>query len=109
MAQSLEQSVPEDVQTTCDQYRYQPLPDSSIRLLEILVDLDSGVAQFRLHIHRIDECPPYTALSYMWGPEKPQRKIVVDETPFRIRANLISFLSMAIKKHGPTRQSPPLY
>ncbi|KAK5681634.1 hypothetical protein LTS10_006167 [Elasticomyces elasticus] len=41
----------------------------------------------------------YDALSYEWGDDKPEKTIIVNDSPFKVRNNLYSFLS-TVAKHG---------
>jgi len=86
---------------------YQALPDSSVRLLEIREGSTPESIACRLHVHQLDQCPPYTALSYTWGAEHPQKNILVDGKTFSIRENLHDFLRMTIEKRGKQRRQRP--
>jgi hypothetical protein len=86
-----------------EQHQYQALPESSVRLLEIQEDSQPNSIKGRLHIHQFNQCPPYTALSYTWGPEHPQQSILVDGMCFSIRQNLASFFNMTVTKRLSSR------
>jgi hypothetical protein len=81
-----------------DQYHFEALPESSIRLIEFLPDSQPQSIKCRLLVYPTEKCPPYTALSYMWGPEHPQKSITVDGSTHQIRENLACFLDMMTKK-----------
>jgi hypothetical protein len=80
---------------------YQPLVQNSrsIRLLELSLETTASetISCTLHHIDDIDKCPPYTALSYRWGPENPQVDILLDGTTFKVRENLVLAL-WALKK-----------
>jgi hypothetical protein len=80
------------------QYQFKALPESSIRLIEFLPDSQPQRIKCRLQVHQIENCPPYTALSYMWGPEHPHETITIDGSTLQIRENLACFLDMMTKK-----------
>ncbi|KAK3626228.1 hypothetical protein LTR22_023250 [Elasticomyces elasticus] len=48
----------------------------------------------------------YVALSYEWGDDKPEKTIIVNDSPFKVRNNLYSFLSV-VTKHG--RLTRPIF
>ncbi|KAF2672194.1 hypothetical protein BT63DRAFT_422702 [Microthyrium microscopicum] len=78
-------------------YSYNPLDRStqSIRLIEILPGQSQEIA-CKLHAHELGPdatCPPFTALSYTWGPPEPTTAIVVDDQNLSVRENLILALS----------------
>lgn len=60
---------------------------SQIRLLEILPQPDSSL-RYILTTFDISECPPYVALSYVWGADEPKNTIVINGQGFKIRDNL---------------------
>jgi hypothetical protein len=44
-----------------------------------------------------DSCPPYTAVSYLWGPPLPLRTISLNDKRFEIRENLWDFLEQLLE------------
>ncbi|KAK3641186.1 hypothetical protein LTR56_011426 [Elasticomyces elasticus] len=43
----------------------------------------------------LDQRPQYTALSYVWGSEPPNRLIWIDSQPFGVRPNLFAYMQLA--------------
>lgn len=76
-----------------DRFQYKPLDPNSnhIRLLRFSDKLDSQ-SGYTLDSFDLNECPPYEALSYTWGPPIPTSIITLNEKPFEIRQNLSDFL-----------------
>lgn len=78
-------------------FEHTPLdaPESEIRLLRILPSsLSDTPVRCAIETFSIDECPPYRALSYAWGPPtSPVRSILVNNKEFTIRDNLWQCLS----------------
>lgn len=60
---------------------------SQIRLLEILPQPDSSL-HYSLSTFDVSTCPPYIALSYVWGNDEPRNTIVINGQDFVIRDNL---------------------
>lgn len=60
---------------------------SQIRLLEILPQPDSSL-QYNLTTFDVSTCPPYIALSYVWGNSRPRSTILINGKCFTIRDNL---------------------
>ena len=80
-----------------DDFKHQPLefPVAQIRLfrltrssLKASNELEGGLEIFGLD----DDCPKYTALSYVWGSEDDCKAIWIDGRPLSIRRNLYDFL-----------------
>jgi hypothetical protein len=72
------------------------------RLIEILPG-DSPQISCKFHIHQLDAnatCPPFTALSYTWGPPDPTSEILItiDDQRLPVRKNLWYALSSYRKK-----------
>lgn len=71
-------------------------PAKNIRLLKLLpAGSDDEIIKGTLssgHPVGSAECPPYTALSYTWGPESPTHDIQINGQTFPIRENLWRFL-----------------
>jgi hypothetical protein len=73
-----------------------------IRLVQIhqtSLGLDDGseldVIRCSINTFDIDTSPPYTALSYVWGPPEPSNEIIISEQKFTIRKNLHDFFLQA--------------
>jgi hypothetical protein len=81
-----------------DSFQYQPLPDNSIRLLEILQESTPESIQCRLLVHDTSACPEYVALSYTWEPRHPQQEIIVNGKPAVIGHNLACYLRHVVIK-----------
>jgi hypothetical protein len=83
-----------------DRYVYQPLDHTrrQTRLihLELLSVYDdpatSGPIECTMEIFDLDKAPPFTALSYTWGPAAPSNQMLVDGKPVTVRENLFQFL-----------------
>ncbi|KAH7407098.1 heterokaryon incompatibility protein-domain-containing protein [Phaeosphaeria sp. MPI-PUGE-AT-0046c] len=90
------QLQPEDA----NRYVHQPLDEASkeIRLIGLEFLRDSGdeasvsPVECTIKIFDLEHAPPFTALSYVWGPPEPAHEIIVDKKTFRIRENLFNFL-----------------
>jgi hypothetical protein len=48
--------------------------------------------------HEVEKCPPYRALSYVWGPPKPQELVILNDKSFYLRLSLHHFLSMYLER-----------
>jgi hypothetical protein len=79
---------------------YQPLDDAStsIRLIRVLPALSDG----RLHVHMAQTRMPvsYVCLSYMWGDDKEELEIFVNDHLVRVRNNLYQFLRVAEARYN---------
>lgn len=80
-------------------FYYAPLDRAtrSIRLLRLEEQsTELELVCCSLETHRLDHCPPYAALSYVWGEEggggESAKGILVDGKPFLARRNLHSAL-----------------
>ena len=78
---------------TMDSFQYEPLQPNGnqVRLL-CFSDDPGGQPGYTLKTFDINECPPYDALSYMWGPPLPTRIISLNKRSFEVRKNLWDFL-----------------
>ena len=76
-------------------YQYSPLGPNEIRLLRIKHRWLSQTPAVELTQHKIEDCPPYIALSYTWGPSQSTRTISLNEHSMEIRENLYFFLKHA--------------
>lgn len=67
----------------------------SVREMRLL-ELSKGEEDSMIEIGRcnvsLDECPPYTALSYRWGDDTRRKLIKVDGQIISVRENLWWFL-----------------
>jgi hypothetical protein len=79
--------------------RYQPLPHGNhFRILELQPGQTGDPIVCKLLVAQIPSPRPtlndisYEALSYVWGPEKPEHEIVLDGWPCIVRDNLWHFL-----------------
>jgi hypothetical protein len=77
-------------------YQYEALADdtAAIRLLTILPASTDEMLSFSIERHHFSgyACPSYTALSYTWGDGPPQKPILLNGRPFKIRQNLWDLL-----------------
>jgi hypothetical protein len=56
---------------------------------------------YRLHVFSLEDAPPFTALSYVWGPPGTTRTIYLDGNLFEVRKDLWDFLSYCEpQEHG---------
>lgn len=85
-------------QNVASQFRHDPLLVGQFRLVKILPGSIPLVGcHVEAHDFEIVRRPPYTCLSYVWGPPEPvlRRDIQLNGCAFRVRRNLLDFLSMA--------------
>lgn len=85
-------STPNGLDTTSSAvYTNHPLGKATaeIRLLSFSPS-EHDTVSCRFQVFSLEECPPYTALSYMWGDENPitDSNVLIDGLPFSIRENL---------------------
>jgi hypothetical protein len=82
-------------------FQHAPLDHtkSSIRLLRILPDL-SATGLIQCEIWHDESSAEYTCLSYTWGPDYPQKFILLNGKPHSCRENLGNFLGVARKKYS---------
>ncbi|KAF5253427.1 hypothetical protein FANTH_1744 [Fusarium anthophilum] len=67
--------------------------DQHIRLIHLSDSASGSSPSLTLHTFKLDECPPYIALSYTWGPVTQstifgQGKILLNARPFPVLPNL---------------------
>jgi hypothetical protein len=65
-----------------------------IRLLEVLAE-PNGPFQCLVRVYERASCPPYEAVSYVWGSEAATQQIIVNQCWFPVRNNLWQFLHHA--------------
>lgn len=73
-------------------FQYVPLDrvERNIRLLQRnSIAPDDGCLSYTLESWDIDACPPFYALSYVWGTDEPTNEIKLDGKPFLVRDNLL--------------------
>ncbi|KAI4709156.1 hypothetical protein J4E89_005904 [Alternaria sp. Ai002NY15] len=91
--------------STTDDYQYQPLDHATqqIRLVTLLDPLESNDAiRLDIEVFEISEAPPYTALSYVWGPPPSSHDIFIADGRLQIRENLFKFLIEFRKRRDKT-------
>jgi Heterokaryon incompatibility protein (HET) len=72
---------------------YQPLKEYSIRLLSISPGyLADRIECILVSVDKLDEAPPYNALSYVWGTEESRETIVCNGVQKKATANLYEAL-----------------
>jgi hypothetical protein len=76
-------------------YQYSPLGPNEIRLLRIKHSWLSRTPTLELTQHNMEDCLPYIALSYTWGPSQSTRTISLNQQSMEVRENLYSFLKHA--------------
>lgn len=77
-------------------FRHQKLATDEIRLFRLVWDKSpqDGIS-CQVQSYKIDVCPTYIAVSYMWGPYSFQDPyVIVDERQLPIRKNLFDFLNL---------------
>lgn len=93
-------------------YEYQALVEpGSIRLLRF------GKCTFgkkpsiviSLETFRVDEAPPYFALSYCWGKKKAKRDIVCDKKTLQVTITLFEALEHLYPRITSTSEDSPSY
>ncbi|KAH6881551.1 heterokaryon incompatibility protein-domain-containing protein [Alternaria rosae] len=84
------------VNSTTYNYQYRPLNHATqqIRLVTLLRPLENDDAiRLDINVFEISEAPPYTALSYVWGPPPSNHDIYIANGRLAIRENLFKFLT----------------
>lgn len=73
-----------------NRYPYTDLNDGQIRLLEIVNDNfgTNLLLKFKVLVARLDEPPPYVALSYFWGVSESAESIQMDSEIIQVSPNL---------------------
>jgi hypothetical protein len=83
--------------TALDHFQHEPIntDKQQIRLLHVHSQLSqSGRIQGDIKTFDLNSCPPYRALSYVWGSPPPTELILIHEKLFEIRENLHHFLEV---------------
>jgi len=86
--------------TSSDTDIYAPLDGNqqSIRLFRII----PGTGLLNLELKQVclesDECPPFAALSYMWGKNPTHQEIIINGNDFRVTQNAFRFLE-TLRQH----------
>lgn len=89
----------EPIGEDCPEYRHSVLPTQrSIRLLVATRRYPWGPLELQLNSYDLDSCPPYEAISYRWGDEKPtpliisgHRLVIKSENALRVISGRASF------------------
>jgi hypothetical protein len=76
----------------------------AIRLLRILPHLSKD-GQIQCQIWHDSVKASYTCLSYVWGPEKIQRQILINGKLLSVRENLYNFMHVARSKYANPKQT----
>ncbi|KAI4916330.1 uncharacterized protein J4E92_009247 [Alternaria infectoria] len=90
--------------STTGDYQYQPLDHATqqIRLVTLQDPLENDDAiRLDIEVFEISEAPPYTALSYVWGPPS-NNAVYIATGRLEIRDNLFKFLTEFRKYHDKT-------
>lgn len=62
-------------------------PNTQIRLLRLgSADFDDDIS-CTVYTCSLADLSAFNAISYTWGPEEPQRQILIDGKPFNVRQN----------------------
>jgi hypothetical protein len=82
-----------DTGCASDVYKHEPLDLNmyQIRLLR-RCNPSENTMDYQLTTFDFDERPPYVALSYTWGEERPTAFVNIEGKKFEIRINLFNFL-----------------
>ena len=78
-------------------YEYSPLPRGSIRLLYRGNSKDSS--KWSLTEHVLNDAPAFFALSYVWGTEKPNESLKIEQSVLRITPSLSILLHQLEVSH----------
>ena len=90
--------------TSSDTDIYAPLDGNqqSIRPFRII----PGTGLLNLELKQVclesDECPPFAALSYMWGENPTHQEIIINGNAFRVTQNAFRFLE-TLRQHQELR------
>jgi len=71
-----------------------------IRLLKLWSGSESDALGHSLQSFPLNNCPPFSALSYAWGDPPASHQILVNQKPFHIRDNLWEFLVQARREES---------
>lgn len=84
-------------------YKVHPLrfdDSTNIRLIRVLSSSSSNLAvSCVMQVVSLEDAPPFTALSYVWGHPKDAYTIQLNGAPFTVRKNLWTFLNQ-YRQHG---------
>ncbi|KAH8704372.1 heterokaryon incompatibility protein-domain-containing protein, partial [Phaeosphaeriaceae sp. PMI808] len=86
---------PPDLSAPVEQYQHQPLDltKQQIRLITVRRSPENGpIINCIMKVFDLSDVPPYTALSYTWGPATPKRTVHINGRELQIRKNLFDFL-----------------
>ena len=73
-------------------YTNCPINSNQVRIIEPVNGQEEPLS-YKFHIHTLEKCPPYTAISYAWGDPKSETcPVRIDGRPIYIRQNLWHFL-----------------
>src|SRR5438034_287893 len=83
-------------------FKYAQLKDPTrqVRLLQLQSQKKDGLLQFTLSAVDLSSAPPYTALSYEWGPPGDTKTILVNGIAFVVQQNLHAFLQHVSAHHA---------
>lgn len=74
--------------------RQEQLTRSQIRLLRVMPEQRNS---YEVKTFLLDQCPPFSALSYTWGTEKGQKPVRINDIRIKITRNLELFLRQFAK------------
>ncbi|KAH6662496.1 heterokaryon incompatibility protein-domain-containing protein [Halenospora varia] len=70
------------------EYLYSKLHVNAIRILNVHPGLSYETISCSLEVHDLNNCPPFEALSYVWGDPNPLAEITCDGFPIFVTPNL---------------------
>ncbi|KAI1378010.1 HET-domain-containing protein [Hypoxylon crocopeplum] len=73
-------------------FKYHPLPQNSIRFVQLRPELKDGRPQLSVTSCARDDAPEYVCMSYCWGPDPESEFVYLDGEPFGVRPNLFQLL-----------------
>ncbi|KAL6707731.1 hypothetical protein ACN47E_003852 [Coniothyrium glycines] len=76
-------------------FKHKPL-DKSLQEIRLVSVDPTSLSSIKCVLKRVNlgaaTTPDYRALSYVWGPPKPSRRITVNNRTYKVRLNLFKFL-----------------
>lgn len=81
-----------------DRWSYEPLDATKQQIRLLSLDTSSygelDPVRCSVRIFDLETAPPFTCLSYVWGPETPTQKVMIGDHICTIRQNLHDFLKV---------------
>jgi hypothetical protein len=82
-------------------FQYLPLPEDDkchIRLMKVINDEQDDI-QIAIDRFPLEESPPFTALSYMWGDPARTNPIIANSKQLGVTESLLAFLKEVKRRH----------